>query len=238
MRMVSVRVCVVVARTALQQALLVLKQLHPEALVRVRAAAELLHARNGRDWGDPRCRHEVRGDDGCTPADPLNAVYEHPRVRVAERVRYPGGRPREVGRELDEWVVLDGDLEPLERLVWGKVGEQGGRGECDVPIHHTEDVRDPEGGEDVWGLGGGEVAEEHVLGDLCGRLRLEGRGPRGGRVVIEDRARELRERGAERKLRHRHVQYLTSRAWRERWQRGREKSEGGKGEGRGCTDHI
>ena len=175
MRMVRVWVwmCIVVARPALQQALLVLEQLHTEALVRVRAAAELLHARDGRDWGEPRRRHEVRGDDGRAPADALHAVHEHSRVRIAECVRDPGGRPREVGRELDERVVLDGYLEPLERLVWREVGEKGGGGERDVPVHHAEDVRDPEGGEDVWGLSCREVAEEDMIGNLCGRLRLK-----------------------------------------------------------------
>ena len=171
-RMCVVRVVLACAR--LEQTLLVLEQLHAEALVRVRAVAELLHALDGVDGRHPLRRHEVRGDDGRAPADALHTVHEHPRVRIAERVHDPGRRPREVGRELDERVVLDRDLPALERLVWREVGEVGGGGERDVPGHHTEDVRDAQCGEDVWGLGCREVAEEHVLGNLYGGLCLEG----------------------------------------------------------------
>ena len=64
-------------------------------------------------------------------------------------------------------------MDPRERRVGGEGGEEGGGGERDVPVHHAEDVRDPEGGEDVWRLGCREVAEEDILGNLCGRLRLK-----------------------------------------------------------------
>ena len=74
--------------------------------------------------------------------------------------------------ELEERVVLYLELHPLEVLVRREVGEFGVGGKRDVPRHDAEDVRDPESGEDLWGLGCSKVAEEDTLGNLRREVRL------------------------------------------------------------------
>jgi len=124
-----------------------------------------LHRLRGRP---PKLGDQVRGDDARGPADALDAVDEHARVRVGQCAAQKGGRVWEVGGELGEREVVEGVL-----------GAVDGGGEGDVAAHGGEDVGDAEACECGWVFGKGEVGDVEMGHDLGGAWWAEGVGRLG-----------------------------------------------------------